>query len=255
MERSLNWPPEDDVDKDDATVAPLIVIEGIDGSGKGTQAQQLTERLTATGLRVRLLSFPRYRETLFGHAIGEFLNGHFGQLDEVHPFLASVLYAADRFESKQVLTDALEQSDVVVCDRYVPSNLAHQGAKLDGSDRDELLRTIERIEFDVFALPRPSLVVLLDVPVEIAQRNIAAKKPRSYTDKAADLQEADAMYLQRVRDVYLQLASTGPNWQRVESAHAGEQRSIAEIGDDIFGRVMKSVANPSPDSDQRSHRA
>lgn len=102
-------------------MAPLIVIEGIDGSGKGTQAQQLTERLAATGRRVRLLSFPRYRETLFGHAIGDFLNGRFGQLNEVHPFLASVLYAADRFESKSVLTDALQQSDVVICDRYVPS--------------------------------------------------------------------------------------------------------------------------------------
>ena len=223
-------------------MAPLIVIEGVDGSGKGTQAQQLTERLTATGRRVRLLSFPRYRETLFGHAIGDFLNGRFGQLNEVHPFLASVLYAADRYESKNVLTEALEQSDVVVCDRYVPSNLAHQGAKLDGAEREELLRTIDRIEFDVFALPRPSLVVLLDVPVEIAQLNIAAKKPRSYTDKAADLQEADAEYLQRVRDVYLQLASADPLWQRVESARAGEQRSIAEIGEDILERVVSRLA-------------
>ena len=222
-------------------MAPLIVIEGIDGSGKGTQARQLTERLTAAGRRVQLLSFPRYRETLFGHAIGDFLNGRFGQLNEVHPFLASVLYAADRFESKSVLTDALQQSDVVVCDRYVPSNLAHQGAKLDGAERDELLRTIERIEFEVFALPRPSLVVLLDVPVEIAQRNIAAKKPRSYTDKTADLQETDAAYLQRVRDVYLQLASTEPNWQRVETVHASEQRPIAEIGDDVFDRVLAAV--------------
>jgi dTMP kinase len=241
MGRSLYWPPDDDVDRDEANVAPLIVIEGIDGSGKGTQAQQLTERLTTTGRRVRLLSFPRYRETLFGHAIGDFLNGRFGQLDQVHPFLASVLYAADRFESKQVLMDALQQSDVVVCDRYVPSNLAHQGAKLEGTARNELLRTIERIEFDVFALPRPSLVVLLDVPVEIAQRNIAAKKPRSYTDKAADLQESDAAYLQRVRDVYLQLASVDPNWRRVESARAGQQRSIADIGDDIFDQVMSAI--------------
>ena len=102
-------------------------------------------------------------------------------------------------------------------------------------------RTIERIEFEVFTLPRPSLVVLLDVPVEIAQRNIAAKKPRNYTDKAADLQEADASYLQRVRDVYLQLASTEPNWRRVESARDGQQRSIAEIGDDILNQVRSAL--------------
>lgn len=222
-------------------MAPLIVIEGIDGSGKGTQAQQLTERLRAAGYRAQLLSFPRYRETLFGHAIGDFLNGRFGQLHEVHPFLASVLYAADRFESKNVLTDALQQSDFVVCDRYVPSNLAHQGAKLGGPARDELLRTIERIEFDVFALPRPTQVILLDVPVEIAQRNIAAKNPRSYTDKAADLQEADATYLQRVRDVYLQLAASEPNWIRIESVHVSVQRSVTDIAADIFAQVTSAT--------------
>ena len=221
-------------------MAPLIVIEGIDGSGKGTQAQQLTDRLAAAGRRVQLLSFPRYRDTLFGHAIGEFLNGRFGQLDQVHPFLASVLYAADRFESKQVLTEALQQSDFVICDRYVPSNLAHQGAKLDGPARDELLRRIERIEFDVFALPRASQVMLLDVPVAIAQRNIAAKSKRSYTDKAADLQEADAAYLQRVRDVYLELAASEPNWVRIESVRSGEQRSVSDIADDIFARVTST---------------
>lgn len=222
-------------------MAPLIVIEGIDGSGKGTQARQLTDRLIAAGHRTQLLSFPRYRETLFGHAIGDFLNGRFGQLHEVHPFLASVLYAADRFESKSVLTDALLQSDFVICDRYVPSNLAHQGAKLDGPARDELLRTIERIEFDVFALPRPTQVVLLDVPVEIAQRNIAAKQARSYTDKAADLQEADAVYLQKVRDVYLELAASEPNWVRIESVRAAEQRSVSDIAADIFAQVTSAT--------------
>ena len=103
-------------------MTPLIVIEGIDGSGKGTQAKALTDRLNDAGRRAELLSFPRYRETLFGHAIGDFLNGRFGQLNEVHPFLASVLYAADRYESKAVLLKALEQNEVVICDRYVPSN-------------------------------------------------------------------------------------------------------------------------------------
>ena len=153
-----------------------------------------------------------------------------------------MLYAADRFESKSVLTDALQQSDFVICDRYVPSNLAHQGAKLDGPAREELLRTIERIEFDVFALPRPTRVVLLDVPVEIAQRNIAAKQARSYTDKAADLQEADAVYLQKVRDVYLELAASEPNWIRIESVRAAEQRSVADIAADIFDCVTSAIS-------------
>lgn len=223
-------------------MAPLIVIEGIDGSGKGTQAKALTDRLSEAGRRVELLSFPRYQETLFGQAIGDFLNGRFGQLNEVHPFLASVLYAADRYESKAVLLGAVERSEAVICDRYVPSNLAHQGAKLSGVERAELLQTIQRIEFEIFALPQPKLVVLLDVPVDVAQRNIAAKKPRSYTDKAADLQEADGEYLQRVRDVYLQLADENSNWYRVESVRDGQQRSVADIADEVFERVTRELS-------------
>jgi dTMP kinase len=100
-----------------------------------------------------------------------------------------------------------------------------------------LLRTIDRIEFEIFGLPRPTRVVLLDVPVEIAQQNIAAKKPRSYTDKRADLQEADGEYLQQVRDVYLQLAAMQDHWLRVESVRGGVQRSIADISAEVFDRV------------------
>src|SRR5436309_12852628 len=102
----------------------LIAIEGIDGSGKGTQARRLIERLAASGRRAALLSFPRYGETLFGRAIGEFLNGRFGTLDQVHPFLASLLYAGDRFESRRLLAELLATHDVVVLDRYVASHLA-----------------------------------------------------------------------------------------------------------------------------------
>ncbi len=212
----------------------LIAIEGIDGSGKGTQAKELVDRLAASGRRVQLLSFPRYRDTLFGRAIGDFLNGRFGQLNEVHPFLASVLYAADRFESKGVLQDALSQNEFVICDRYVPSNLAHQAAKLDGEPRAELMHTIQQIEFEIFGLPPTQKVILLDVPVETAQRNIAAKKPRSYTEKTADLQEADSDYLRRVREAYLTLAASDPSWTRVESVREGIQRPITDIADEVF---------------------
>src|SRR5579872_3745025 len=110
----------------------LIDIEGIDGSGKGTQARLLTDRLLASGVSATLVSFPRYDATLFGKAVGEFLNGEFGSLDTVHPFLVSLLFAGDRFESKAYLLEAMRTSQIVVLDRYVPSNVAHQAAKLDG---------------------------------------------------------------------------------------------------------------------------
>ncbi|MFM7836280.1 MAG: thymidylate kinase, partial [Planctomycetaceae bacterium] len=106
-------------------MARLIAIEGIDGAGKGTQASRLKESLAARGLRAAVLQFPRYSATSFGAAIGDFLNGRFGTLAEVHPQLAAVLYAGDRFESRGLLLELMEQHDVVVLDRFVGSNLAH----------------------------------------------------------------------------------------------------------------------------------
>lgn len=218
-------------------MALLIVVEGIDGSGKGTQARRLYERLIATGRRAQLISFPRYQETLFGRAIGDFLNGRFGELDEVSPFLASLLYAGDRFESRAFLLDALASNDVVVCDRYVPSNIAHQGAKLSGEERLELIEWIRRIEFEIYQLPRPDLVLLLDLPAVQAQKLIALKQKRDYTDRAADLQEADAGYLEQVRQVYLELARDEANWTTVECLAGGELRSIDDIGEAIWAMV------------------
>ena len=212
----------------------LIDIEGIDGSGKGTQAQRLFERLVAEGAAARIRSFPRYDATLFGQAIGEFLNGAYGTLDQVHPFLVSLLFAGDRFESRGVLLEALQSSDVVVLDRYVPSNVAHQASKLGGEQRSELARRILKIEFEIFALPKPDLVLLLDLPVPVAQDLIGRKAARNYTDRAHDLQEADGTYLGRVREMYLELARTEANWQIINCCPANRLKSVDEIAAEIW---------------------
>jgi dTMP kinase len=212
----------------------LIDIEGIDGSGKGTQARALCDRLRASGVTARLISFPRYDATFFGHAIGEFLNGRFGTLDEVSPFLVSLLFAGDRFESKSHLQDAMATNDVVVLDRYVPSNIAHQAAKLDSPGREELAGRIQELEFGIYGLPKADLVLLLDLPVSTARELIARKAQRSYTSRPADLQEADGRYLQRVRDLYLELARAGPHWHVIPCTTNGRLRPVEEIGDQIW---------------------
>ncbi len=212
----------------------LVAIEGIDGSGKGTQALRLCERLQSAGALVELLSFPRYEATRFGKAIGEFLNGRFGALDSVHPLLASLLFAGDRFESREILQKAMEDCDVVVLDRYVASNIAHQVAKLQGTEREELREWVETLEYNIFGLPRPDLVLLLDLPAAEAQKLIAKKSARSYTDKAADLHEADGSYLAAVREVYRELAVDQPAWQIVPCIQDGALRTIDDIGNEIF---------------------
>ena len=221
-------------------MALLVVIEGIDGSGKGTQSARLRDRLLARGLRAGLLSFPRYDATFFGQRIGDFLNGRFGQLNEVDPFLASLLYAGDRLESKAELTRLLATNDVLVLDRYGPSNIAHQAGKRTGEQRRELADWIEKIEYDLFGLPRPDLVVLLDIPTKDSQELIAKKEQRSYTTQAADIQEADTDYLSRVRSAYRELAAER-GWSIVSVVHQQAIRSMEDITAEIEQLVDQAL--------------
>jgi dTMP kinase len=221
-----------------ATTAPLIVLEGIDGAGKGTQAAILTERLQHAGYCSALLGFPRYQSTFFGARIGEFLDGQFGSLDQLDPFLISLLYAGDRFESRTVLETERGVADVVVLDRYVSSNIAHQSAKLSVPRRAQLRQWIEHIEYGIFALPRPQLTVLLDIPVSASQELIRRKQKRSYTDQQTDLQEADTHYLGCVRDVYLSLAQTEPGWSVIPVVEGAQIRTVEAVSDALWEAVQ-----------------
>ena len=225
-------------------MAFLIDIEGIDGSGKGTQAALLTEYLQQQGYRTRLISFPRYGKTLFARGIADFLNGRYGALDEVNPFLVSLLYSGDRFESRAWLLDQLASEQVLVLDRYVPSNLAHQGSKCRGSEREELIRWIEQIEYEVYALPRPDLVLWLDLPVPIAHERIAAKKPREYTSQTTDLQEADSNHLLRTREVYESLAQSRREWHTIPAFEGACPLSAVEMSQRIR-RIVEPIFQKS----------
>lgn len=229
-------------------MAFLVAVEGIDGSGKGTQAARLVENLRRRGLQAELISFPRYEFTQFGRKIGDFLNGRFGELDQVHPLLVSLLFAGDRLESRPLLLDLCARADVVVCDRYVASNAAHQGAKAQGTERRELLQWIEFVEYQQHQLPRADLTIWLDVPVHVAQDLIQRKSQRSYTDRAADLQEADASYLQRVREVYQELASADATWQRIHAVENGQLRSLEEIAGEVEAIVCGVWDRSRPNS-------
>lgn len=218
-------------------VARLIAIEGIDGSGKGTQATRLHQALLDRGRRSQLLSFPRYQATHFGRQIGAFLNGAFGPLDQVHPVLVALLFAGDRFESRSLLQSALEQHDLVICDRYVASNIAHQTAKVPPGEQPAVQTWIETVEHDLYQLPHPDLVLWFDLPVPQAQALIARKAPRDYTAKAADLQEADGNYLERVREVYAGLAEGNPHWVRIPVSDEAGIRPIEAVHADVLAAL------------------
>ena len=226
-------------------MALLVNIEGIDGSGKGTQAARLQTRLQSLGKTTGLVSFPRYQATHFGRKVADFLNGRFGRLNEVNPFLAALLYAGDRFESKAWLAESIATHDVVILDRYVPSNMAHQASKLEGVERTELIAWIEQVEFGVYGLPQPDLCVLLDIPPVVAQQLIARKAPRDYTEQAADLQESDATHLARTREVYLELARAKPAWRCVSCVEGEKLRTADDIEAEIWGLVKPLLRRPT----------
>jgi dTMP kinase len=221
-------------------MATLIAIEGIDGAGKGTQAGRLVASLRELGFKVDTLQFPRYSATTFGSAIGDFLNGRFGALNEVHPQLAAVLYAGDRYESRSLLMSMMEENDIIVLDRFVGSNLAHQSAKLEGDARLALIEWIEKVEFEVFALPRPTLTILIDMSSQMSRELVSRKAARDYTSQEADLQESDLPYLEKVRRCYLALSHSRLDWRTVHGLNDnGALKSIDEVGDEILA-VVKS---------------
>src|SRR5579864_9407890 len=157
----------------------LIALEGIDGSGKQTQARLLASELKSRGYQVLSTGFPQYG-SWFGNMVGQFLNGELGALEAVDPHFTALLYAGDRFEAKAKIEAALNEGKIVLVDRYIGSNLAHQTARAAPEKRAEFRKWIEHLEYDIYDLPREDLILYLRVPPGAAQKLIAQKAERSY---------------------------------------------------------------------------
>ena len=210
----------------------LIVIAGIDGSGKTEQTRLLLERLRREGYAAAQEEFPRYEEGFFGRAIGRYLRGEFGPAGEVDGHLASVLYAGDRWEAKKRMAAALERGEILVCNRYVSANLAHQGGKIaSDAEREAFFRWVEELEYGVFQIPRPDLTVFLWLPLATAAHLVEQKAARAYLrGRQKDGHEADMSHLANAQRVYEHLSETRPNWRRVECVDAGRLLGMEEIG-------------------------
>jgi dTMP kinase len=196
------------------TGGKLIAIEGIDGSGKRTQVELLKNALAARGYQTYVTGFPIY-DSWFGKMVGEFLNGEFGPLEEVDPHFAALLYAGDRFETKEQIAEALAAGKIVLADRYIGSNMAHQTARVAADERGDFLKWIEHLEYQIYGLPRESLVLYLRVPPIEAQKLVAQKSARAYTPATHDLQEGNLRHLEDAAGMYDEL-STRANWISVQ---------------------------------------
>jgi dTMP kinase len=228
----------------------LVAIEGIDGCGKATQAAFLEER--AAGLphvrQTRLLTYPRY-DKFFGRQVRAYLDGEYGSLHANDPYLVSLLYSLDRVQQWQdplLHIMAKSPSAVIVSDRYVAANAAHQGAKVaDPQVRGDLIYRMQMTEYELgMRLPRPHVTVLLRLPVEVARARAAARRK-------LDLHEVDAGYLAAVAEVYDVLA-LDPSWVVVDAdaspkvVSEGVWAAVAPVL--TAGAACPEVASASPRS-------
>jgi dTMP kinase len=186
----------------------LIAFEGLDQSGKQTQAERLRDRLTAAGRNVRLLSFPDYH-TAIGAEIGRALRGE----RDYAPDVMQLLYVANRYERKKDILRELEAGTILVCDRYLASSVAYGDAQ--GLDRDWLLEIQKH-------LPQPDVTFLLDIPPEVSARRKTQERDRY---------ERDLALLGRVRDSYLRLAAS-PGWMRLDA-----DRDRGAVADDVIAAI------------------
>jgi len=217
----------------------FIVIEGVDGSGKETQAKMLVDHFKETGIRVLYLDFPQY-EGFYGQVVARYLRGEFGPIESTSPYLISIIYALDRSTVKNKIEKFLQEGGVVVANRYVPSNIAHQTANnLDESRQKEFISWIQQLEYDQLGLPREDLVLYLDLPYEIgiqrSNEKLIKGTHHDYLKGKADIHEQSVEHRKKTADIYGLLLSQNKHWHKIISVDStGAQRSAEDLHKEIL---------------------
>ena len=213
----------------------LIVLEGTDGSGKATQAGLLVQALQARGLACREIDFPRYGNP-FAEPVNLYLHGALGNRPgDVNAYAASVMFAVDRFASyREDWGGFYESGGIVIANRYTTSNAVHQASKLAEEERGEYLDWLFDLEYHRMGLPRPDLVLYLDMPPEVSERMLRRRERETAT--AADIHEQDGDYLRRCRESARAIAGA-LNWSVIDCAAGGAPRSVEDIHREVLSRV------------------
>ena len=215
----------------------LIVLEGLDGSGKATQAQ-LHEALCAQGLAVRKVTFPDYQHPS-STLVKQYLAGEFGSRPEdVNAYAASCFYSVDRYASYKTQWGAFYQAGGIVgADRYTTSNAVHQCAKLPKQQWDEYLAWLFDFEYEKIAIPAPDMVIYLDVAPEVSQKLMTG---RYHGDEAQkDIHEKDVDYLRHSRMAGAYCAEAY-GWKRVPCTQGGAMRTRQAIHADVL-RLAQAI--------------
>ncbi|KKW23500.1 MAG: Thymidylate kinase [Candidatus Kaiserbacteria bacterium GW2011_GWB1_52_6] len=223
----------------------LIVIDGSDGSGKATQTKLLYQRLKKEGIRVHTLDFPRYEDNMMGKLIGECIAGAHGDFLHSDPYVASVLYAADRFESKTQIQEWLFDGHIVVLDRFVSANQIHQGGKIaHPKKRKTFLKWLERMEYGVFGLPKPDFTIYLCMPIGFSIQLLqnSAPKKRGYLKKGAkDTVEMDIQYMKNAQKSAELLMKENRSWHKIVCAEGNTILPREVIHEKVYACAKKHI--------------
>lgn len=230
----------------DKSKGVFLVLEGTDGSGKGTQFEILKKRLEDEGYEVAAFDFPRYDKDS-SYFVREYLNGKYGTADEVGPYTGSLFYALDRYEAAPEIVAAIKAGKVVLANRFTGSNMAHQGTKFSHpEERRGYFIWLDNLEFQMLGIPRPDRSVVLRVPADIAQTLVDKKEKRSYTDKKRDLHEDDLGHLQRAVEVYDDLCQLFPkDFTRIDCVR-GNQLMDKETVHKYIWENIEPMLPPKP---------
>ena len=213
----------------------LIVIEGTDGSGKSTQFRLLTDRLESEQVKFQKLVFPQYSEPSSA-LIRMYLGGEFGKSpSDVNAYAASAFYSVDRYASyRKVWGKWYEEGGLVVSDRYTTSNAVHQASKEPEDKREDFLNWLYDFEYDKLGLPRPDLVIYLDVPTDFTEKMLRHRESETHTH--ADIHEQDMQYLATCRRMG-RAAAEHYGWTVIRCVRDGTMRSMEDIHEEIYRHV------------------
>ncbi|MBP6884053.1 MAG: deoxynucleoside kinase [Candidatus Pacebacteria bacterium] len=223
----------------------LIVIDGTDGSGKKTQISLLRKRLTKEGHKVKVIDFPEYYKNFFGAFVGHCLKEQYYNWVNIHPKIASIAYAADRWESKAEIEKWLGQGYVLLSNRYVSANQIHQGGKISNvNKRKEFLKWLDEMEYKVFKIPRPNVTIYLSLPLPtilqlIKERNY--KGARAYLGSKKDVHEKDKNFLKNSVKSGLWLAQIEKGWKKIECTNKGQLRTFEDIHEEIYEKIKNII--------------
>ncbi|MBR2489218.1 MAG: deoxynucleoside kinase [Clostridia bacterium] len=215
----------------------LIVIEGLDGSGKSTQLELLKANLEKLNIDCKSVSFPDY-ENPSSTLVKMYLGGEFGKKpDDVNAYAASVFYTVDRYASyKSVWGEYYNNGGTVVSGRYTTSNAVHQASKLEESRWEDFLSWLYDFEYNKIGIPKPDKVIFLDMPIEVSQKLLSKRYEGDNSKK--DIHESDTEYLDRCRKAALFTANYS-GWEIIPCSESGEARTIEEIANDVLNSVLK----------------